>query len=84
MWQVINVNTLGRIVVAGSYDLDDLVARELQAGDVCGGAGHQVAVEDAEDGFVGDDQEIVLLALKFEDDGFETDGKVVVRLARLV
>jgi hypothetical protein len=56
----------------------------LQAGDVCGGAGHQVAVENAEDGFVGDDQEIILLAFEFEDDGFEADGKIVVRLAMLV
>jgi hypothetical protein len=63
LWQVINVNTLSRIVVTGGYDLDDFVARELQAGDVCGGAGHEVAVEDAEDGLVGDDQEIILLAL---------------------
>jgi hypothetical protein len=39
-----------------------------------GGTGHQVAVEDTQDGFVGDDQEVVLLALEFEDDGFEADG----------
>jgi hypothetical protein len=83
LWQVINVNTLSRIVVAGRYDLDDFVARELQAGDICGGAGHEVAVENAEDGLVGDDQEIVLLALEFEDDRFEADGEIVVRLVLL-
>jgi hypothetical protein len=33
---------------------------------------------------VGDDEEIVLLALEFEDDGFEADGEVVVGLVMLV
>lgn len=33
---------------------------------------------------MGYDQEVVLLALKFEDDGFEADGKIVVRLLLLV
>ena len=51
--------------------------------DICGGAGHEVAVENAEDGLVGDDQEIVLLALEFEDDRFEADGEIVVRLVLL-
>lgn len=32
---------------------------------------------------MGDDQEVVLLALKFEDDGFEADGEVVVGLLSL-
>lgn len=33
---------------------------------------------------MGDDEEIVLLALEFEDDGFQTNGKIVVRLVLLV
>lgn len=33
---------------------DDFVAGELEVGDVAGVAGHKVAVEDAEDGFVCD------------------------------
>jgi hypothetical protein len=41
---------------------------------------HEVGVENAEDGFVGDDEEVVLLALEFEDDGLEADGEVVVGL----
>jgi hypothetical protein len=78
------MNALGGVVVRSRDDLDDLVARELQAGDVCGRTGHQVAVQNAEDGLVGDDEKVVLLALEFEDDGFEADGEVVVGLVMLV
>ena len=47
--QAFDVDALGRVVVRGRDDFDNLVARELQAGNVCGRAGHQVAVQDAED-----------------------------------
>jgi hypothetical protein len=33
---------------------------------------------------VSDDQEVVLLALEFQNDGFETDSEIVVRLVLLV
>ena len=33
---------------------------------------------------MGDDKEVVLLALEFENDGFEADGKIVIRLMLLV
>ena len=49
------MDAFGGIVVIGGNNLDDLVAGELQAWDVCGRTGHQVAVENAEDGLVGDD-----------------------------
>jgi hypothetical protein len=74
------VDALGRVVVRGRDDFDDLVTGELQAGDVCGGAGHQVAVQDTEDGLVGDDQKIILLALQLENDRLEADRKVVIGL----
>lgn len=41
---------------------------------------HQVGIEDAEDGFVGDDKEVVLFALEFENDRLEADSEIVVRL----
>lgn len=33
---------------------------------------------------MGDDKEVILLALELEDDGFEADSKIVVRLVFLV
>ncbi len=47
--------------IGNSY-LDDLVAGKDETGDVVGVACHEVAVEDAEDRFVRDDEEVVLLA----------------------
>lgn len=78
------MDTLGGVVVRGWDDLDDFVAGELQGWDVGGGAGHEVAVQDAEDGFVRDDEEVVLFAFELEDDGFETDGEIVVGLKVVV
>jgi len=72
--QVGDVNALSAVVVAGRYDLDDLVAGELEAWDVCGAASHQVSVEDPQDGLVGDDEEIVLFALELEDNWLEAYG----------
>lgn len=60
-----DVDALGLVLVGGRDDLDDVIARELKLRDVHGGAVHQVSVEDAEDGLVGDDEQIVLLALEF-------------------
>jgi hypothetical protein len=78
--QALDVDALGRVVVGGGDDFDDLVAGELQAGNVCGGARHQVAVQDTEDRLVGDDQKVILLALELENDRLETDREVVIRL----
>jgi len=41
---------------------------------------HEVGVKDAEDGLVGDDEKVVLLALEFENDGLESNSEVVVGL----
>lgn len=71
------------VVVGGRNDFDDFVARELKVRDVVGGAGHQVTVEDSQDGFVGDDEEVVLFAFKLENDRLEAHGEVVVRLRTL-
>ena len=78
--QIGNRDARGLVAVAGGDDLDDLVARKGEEGDVGGVAGHQVAVEHAQYGLVRDDEEVVLLAFEFEDDGFEADGEVVVGL----
>ena len=53
--QIRDVDAFGGVVVGCREDFDDFVARELQRGDVGGAAGHEVAVEDTEDGFVRDD-----------------------------
>jgi hypothetical protein len=74
------MDALGRVVIRGRDDFDDLVTGELQAGNVCGRASHQVAVEDTEDGLVGDDQKVILLALELENDRLEADRKVVIGL----
>ena len=74
------MDALRRVVVGGRDDLDDLVTGELERGNVGGRASHEIAVENAEDGLVSDDEEIVLFALELEDDGFEAYGEVVVGL----
>lgn len=53
--QTRNVDAFGGVVVRGWDDFDDFVAGELEVGNVGCGTGHEVAVENAEDGFVGDD-----------------------------
>lgn len=68
------------VVVRGWDDLDDFVAGKGEVGNVSGGAGEEVAVQDAEDGLVGDDEDIVLFPLELENDGFEADGQVVIGL----
>lgn len=75
------MDALGFVLVGGGDDFNDLITGELKRGNVHCGAMHEVGVEHAQDGFVGDDKEVGLLALKFENDGLEADGEVVVRLA---
>jgi hypothetical protein len=58
--------------------LDDLVAREFELRNVGGVAGHEVAVENAQDRLVGYYQQVVLFAFQLEDDGFHADSKVVI------
>jgi hypothetical protein len=65
--------------ISDSYtDLNDLVARELEIWDVHSIAGHQVAVENTEDGLMGNDKEVILLSLKFENDWLKTDRQIMV------
>lgn len=63
---------------------DDLVSWEVETGNVGCVTGHQVAVQNAQDGFVGNDEKIILFTFEFEDDGFEADGKVMIGLQSLV
>ena len=39
---------------------------------------HQIRIQDAQDALVSNNQEIVLLALEFKNDGLQPDSKVVV------
>ena len=41
---------------------------------------HQVAVKNPENGFVSDDEKVVLLPLQLENDRLKTNGKIMVRL----
>ena len=67
------------IIVFMAY-FDNLVTRKLQLRDVGGAAGHQITIKNTENTLVGNNQEIILFALKFENDGLETDCQVMVRL----
>lgn len=69
-----DVDALGLVLVGGRNDLDYVIPRELKLRDVHGRAVHQVGVEDAEDRLMGDDEEVVLLALELEDDWLQADG----------
>lgn len=60
--------------------LNDFVTGKLEFRDVSCIAGHEVAVQDAQDGFVGNDEEVVVFTLELEDNGFEANGEVVVGL----
>ena len=64
-------------------NLDDLVAWEFQHGDMHSIASHEITVENTQDRLVGDDQQVILLALKFEDYGLKTDSEIMVRLSVL-
>ena len=55
-----------------------MIAWELQLWNVHGGAGHHIAVDDAEDGLVGDDEDVGFEALELEDDWLKADGEVVI------
>jgi hypothetical protein len=58
--------------------LDDLITRKLQLGNVLGIARHEIAVENAKDALMGNNQKIVLFALEFQDDGLKSNSEIVV------
>ena len=58
--------------------LDNLIARKLEIGNVHCVAGHQIAVKNAKYGFVGDNEQIILFTLEFENDWLEAHSKIVV------
>lgn len=74
------MDSLGRVVVAGGDDLDDFVTWELERGNVASAACHEISIQHSQHGFVGDDEEVVVFAFEFEDDGLKADGEVVVGL----
>ena len=74
------MNTLGLVLIGSWNDFDDLIARKFEFRDVHGATVHQIGIEHTQDRLVGNDKQIVLLALKFEDNGLEAHRKIVVRL----
>ena len=58
--------------------LDDFVTRELQSGDVLRVTCHQISIQHAEDALMGNNEKIILLSFKFEDDWFQTNREVMV------
>lgn len=41
---------------------------------------HEIRIQDTYYGLMGDDEEVVLLALQLQDDGFQPDGQVMIGL----
>lgn len=74
------MNAFGLILVSGRNDLNNLVARKFEFGNIHRAAVHQVGIEHSENGLVSDDKQIVLLTLQLENDWLEADGEVMVRL----
>lgn len=62
--------------------LNNLIPREFQERNIGGITSHQVAIQDPQDTFVGNDEQIVLLSFQFQDDRFEANSEVVIRLLR--
>lgn len=60
--------------------LDDFIARKFEIGNVDGVASHQVTVQDAKDGLVSNDQEIIFLAFQLKNDRLESYCKIVIGL----
>lgn len=58
--------------------LDDLIPRKLQEGDVGSITSHEIAIQDSQDAFMGDDEQIVLLSLQLENDWFKTNSEVMI------
>lgn len=60
--------------------LNDLITREFQEWDVSGVTSHKIAIQDSENAFVGNDEQIVLLSLQFENHGLKADSEIMIRL----
>lgn len=43
--------------------LDNLIAREIQEWDIGGVTSHEIAIQDPQDAFVGNNQQVILLPL---------------------
>lgn len=60
--------------------LNNLIPRELQKRNIGSVTGHEVAIQDPQDAFMGDDEQVILLPLQFQNDRFEADSEVVIGL----
>lgn len=78
------MNAFGLVLVRRRDNFDNLVAREFEFGNIHRAAVHQVGIEHTQNGLVSDDEQVVLLTLKLENDWLEADGEVMVRLETCV
>lgn len=67
-----------------SIYLNDLIARELEEWNVRSIAGHEIAIQNPQNTFVCDDEQISLFSLQFKDNWLKADSQVMVRLVRIV
>jgi hypothetical protein len=58
--------------------LDDFVAGKFEFRDVGSVAGHEIAVQDSQDRFVGYDEQIIVFTLQLENDGFQSHSEIMV------
>ena len=64
--------------LTGATDLDDFISRELQLGNVHCITSHEIAVQNTENRFMSNDEEVIMFTFQLEDDGLKTNGKVMV------
>ena len=64
-------------------DLDNFVSWKRQKWDVCRITGHQVAIQHSQDTLVCDNQQVILLSLQLQNNRFQSNGHVVVRLGNV-
>jgi hypothetical protein len=59
-------------------NLEDFISRKREEWDVCRVASHEIAVQYSQNTFMGNDKEIVLFTLEFEDNRLKTDSYIVI------
>lgn len=63
--------------------LNNLITRELEEWDISSIASHEIAVQNAQYTLVGNNEEIILLSLKLQNDWLKTDSQIMVRLVEV-
>lgn len=62
--------------------LNNLIPRKFQERNIGGVTSHQVAIQDPQDTFMGNDEQVILLSFQFQDDWFKANSEVVIGLSR--